>query len=166
EPLIPIPNATVFILGVSILLALVSIWATNRFTDQEQLKKDMEEVKEWQSKFNEARKSQDPQQLQEVMDSQSRMMRLQSGMMMARCKPMMIYYIPFFLIFSLLQAIYGVSIVAIVPFNAQDLLWFLQDWIGFDVQGSGFGLTYFGWYMLCGLGLGNIIRRAAGQSAM
>jgi uncharacterized membrane protein (DUF106 family) len=162
----PMPVSTLFILAVSILLALVSIWATNRFTDQEKIKEDMATVKDWQTKFNEARKSGDPQLLQEVMDSQSQIMRLQSGMMTARCKPMMIYYIPFLLVFSLLQMIYGNTIVAIIPFNAQILLPFLENWIGFSVQGSGFGLTYFGWYMLVGLGLGNIIRKAAGQQVM
>jgi uncharacterized membrane protein (DUF106 family) len=165
-PLTPIPISTIFILGVSILLALISIWATNRFTDQEKLKEDMEKVKEWQAKFKEARSSGDPQLLQEVMDSQSQMMALQGSMMTARCKPMMIYYIPFFLVFSLLQMIYGVTIVAIIPFNAQILLPFIEGWIGFNVPGSGFGLTYFGWYMLGGLGLGNIIRKAAGQNVM
>jgi uncharacterized membrane protein (DUF106 family) len=62
--------------------------------------------------------------------------------------------------------IYGTTIVAIVPFNAQYLLPFLEGWIGFNVPGNGFGLTYFGWYMLAGLGLGNMIRRAAGQQVM
>jgi len=166
DPVSAMPYSSVFILGVSVGLALVSVWATNRFTDQEQLKKEMEEVKEWQAKFNAARKSQDPQELQEVMDNQSRMMRLQSSMMMARCKPMLIYYIPFLLVFSILGALYGISVVVILPFNAQYLLPFLDGWIGFNVPGSGFGMTYFGWYMLSGLGLGNIIRKAAGQSAM
>ncbi|MHA1908460.1 MAG: EMC3/TMCO1 family protein [Candidatus Thorarchaeota archaeon] len=165
-PVANIPNSSVFILGVSVFLALISIWATNRFTDQEKMKEDMEQVKEWQAKFNEARKSGDPQMLQEVMDSQGQIMRLQSSMMTSRCKPMMIYYIPFLLVFSILAAAYGTSIVVILPFNAQYLLPFLEGWIGFNVPGSGFGLTYFGWYMLSGLGLGNIIRKAAGQQVM
>ncbi len=165
-PVMTIPNSSVFILIVSVFLALISIWATNRFTDQEKLKEDMEKVKEWQAKFNEARKSGDPKLLQEVMDSQSQIMRIQSSMMSARCKPTLIFYVPFLLIFSILAAVYGTSVVVIVPFNAQYLLPFLEGWIGFNVPGSGFGLTYFGWYMLSGLGLGNIIRRAAGQQVM
>ncbi len=165
-PVLTIPNSSIFILLISVGLALVSIWATARFTDQEKMKEDMAKVKEWQAKFNEARKSGDPQQLQEVMDGQSQMMRLQSSMMTARCKPMLIYYIPFLLVFSILAAAYGTSVVVILPFNAQVLLPFLDGWIGYNVPGSGFGLTYFGWYMLSGLGLGNIIRKAAGQSAM
>ena len=157
------PVSTIFIMFVAIALALISIWATQRFTDMDKMKADMEEINAWRERFSQARKTMDPIELQQVMDDQQRIMRLQSSMMTNRCKPMCVYYIPFLVIFYLLNLIYGNSIVAIVPFNIQDVLPFLGGWIGSPVVG-GFGLSYYGYYFLVGLGLGNIIRRPFGLS--
>ena len=154
------PGSTIFIMLVSIALALVSIWATRKFTDMEQMQADMAEVKDWQDRFKKARESMDPVELQEVMDDQGRIMRLNTSMMTSRMKPMCVYYIPFIVI---LNAIFGNSIVAIIPFNLHKALPFLVGWIGNPVYG-GFGLSYYGYYFLVGLGLGNIIRRPFGLS--
>ena len=157
------PGSTIFIMLVSVALALISIWATQRFTDMEKMKADTEEINAWRERFNAARKTMDPIQLQQVMDDQGRIMRLQSSMMSARMKPMCVYYIPFLIIFAILNAIYGNSIVAIIPFNLDKLLPFLKGWLGSPVVG-GFGLSYYGYYFFVGLGLGNIIRRPFGLS--
>jgi len=161
-PVAVLPWSAIFILVVSISLALISIWATNRFTDMDQIKESMEEIKAWREKFERARKSMDPLLLQEVQDEQGRIMRLNSQIMGSRCKPMCIYYIPFLIVFAILGALYGTNIVAILPFNAQYLLGFISGWLGENVAGSGFGLYYWPWYVLSSLGLGNIVRRMAG----
>jgi uncharacterized membrane protein (DUF106 family) len=127
----------------------------------EKMQADMAEVKAWQERFKRARESMDPIELQQVMDDQGRIMRLNTAMMSARMKPMCLYYIPFIIIFGILNALFGNSIVAILPFNIQKVLPFLIGWIGVPVQG-GFGLSYYGFYFLVGLGLGNIIRRPFG----
>jgi uncharacterized membrane protein (DUF106 family) len=160
------PISAVFILGISVLMTLASIWATKRFTDVEKLQQDTEEVKEWQRQFNEARKTMDPEALQRVMDGQSRIMKLQSSMMMARCKPQLIFWVPFLLVFALLGALYGDTIVAIVPFEAQLGLFFIDPWLGVGNPALGFGMNYYGWYFLSSLGLGNLIRRAVGLQMM
>ena len=117
--LIQPPGATIFILFVSIGLNLLSIWATNRFTDVKQMQENMEEVKAWREKFNEARKTMDPLLLEEVMAQQQRIMRINADMMGARCKPYLIFIIPFFTVFSLLGQIFSltslINISAAVP---------------------------------------------------
>ena len=157
------PGSTIFIMLVAIALALISIWATQRFTDMEKVNADMEEINAWRERFNRARKTMDPAELQQVMDDQGRIMRLQSSMMGARMKPMCVYYIPFLIIFGILNTIYGNSIVAVIPFNLDKVLPFISGWFGSSVTG-GFGLSYYGYYFLVGLGLGNIIRRPFGLS--
>ena len=166
DPVATMPYSAVFIVVVSVSLAVISIIATKLFTNFEDMKADMEKVKEWQAKFNEARRTQGPRLLQEVMDSQRQIMNIQTRMMSARCKPMLIYYVPFLLVFAILAAVYGNTIVAILPFNPQNYLGFLNDWMGRDVPGSGFGMTYFWWYLLSSLGLGNLIRKTAGLQVM
>ncbi|OLS30158.1 MAG: hypothetical protein ThorAB25_11550 [Candidatus Thorarchaeota archaeon AB_25] len=158
-----IPGSAIFIALVSITLALVSIWATRRFTDMEKMQADMAEVKAWQDRFKQARASMDPIELQQVMDDQGRIMRLNTAMMSARMKPMCVYYIPFIIIFGILNAIFGNSVVAILPFNIHKALPFLIGLLGVPTAG-GFGLSFYGFYFLVGLGLGNIIRRPFGLS--
>lgn len=159
KPVATPPIAAIFIVAVGALLTLVSMAVTRRVSDVEQLQQDMETVKQWQAKFNEARKSQDPQKLQEVVDSQSQIYSIQGRMMGARCKPMLIFYVPFLLVFAILAALYGNSIVVILPFNPQKLLPFLEGFIGSSVPGSGFGMTFFWWYLLANFGVSSLMRK-------
>jgi len=161
NPVATMPWSAVFVTLVSIGLALMSIWATRRFTDMEKMKEDMETIKEWQARFKEARKTMDPIQLEQVMADQGRIMRLQSSMMTARCKPMCFFYIPLILVWGLMNTIYGNSIVAVIPFNIQDVLPFLTNMIGAPTAG-GFGLSFYGFYFLVALGLGSLIRKPFG----
>ena len=163
SPVAEPPMAGIFIVAVNILLALVSIAATNRFTDMEKMKEDMAEIKAWQDKLKEARKTLDPIMLQELSEQQGHIMRLNSGLMTARMKPMCVFYIPLILVFSILNAIYAGAIVVTIPFNIHVPFPFLKDMIGTPVSG-GFGLTFIAWYFMVGLGLGNLIRKPFGQS--
>ncbi|RDE11330.1 MAG: hypothetical protein C4K48_11605 [Candidatus Thorarchaeota archaeon] len=163
QPMAAPPWSAVLVVLVNIALALISIWATNRFTDVEKMKQDMAEVKAWQDKLKAARKSMDPAALQEVASDQGRIMRINSSMMGARMKPMCYFYIPFILAFTILGAIFQGGIVAVLPFNIDKALPFLTGMLGRPTA-EGFGLTFYGFYFLVGFGLGNLLRRPFGQS--
>ena len=128
------PWSAITILVVNIFLALISIWATNKFTDMEKMKADMEEVKVWREKMNVARKTMDPALLEEVVADQGRIMKINGAMMSARMKPMCVYYIPFLIVFGIMGAMFGNSIVAILPFNIQKVLPFLDGMLGTATQ--------------------------------
>lgn len=163
-PVSVMPGSTIFILFVSIGLALISIWATVRFTDMDKMKTDMEEIKAWQERFKKARQTMDPIDLQQVMDDQGRIMKLNSSMMTQRMKPMCLFYIPLIIVFGILNFLFQENPVAIIPFNIQEVLPFLDGWIGVNIQGSGFGLFFWSWYFLVSIGFGNLIRRPFGLS--
>ena len=127
------------------------------------MKADMEEVKVWREKMSVARKTNDPVLLEEVMADQGRIMKLNGSMMGARMKPMCVYYIPFLIVFYAMGSVFGNSIVAVLPFNIQTVLPFLEGMLG-TATNSGFGLSFYGFYLLAGLGLGNLIRKPFGQS--
>ncbi|MFW9959172.1 MAG: EMC3/TMCO1 family protein [Candidatus Odinarchaeota archaeon] len=165
QPMATPPWSGILIVLVNIGLALISIWATNKFTDVEKMKQDMAEVKAWQDKMKAARKSMDPVALQEVINDQGRIMRLNSSMMGARMKPMCYFYIPFILVFTILGAIFQGGIVAVLPFNIDKALPFLTGMLGAPTS-AGFGLSFYGFYLLVGFGLGNLIRKPFGQSMM
>ena len=161
-PLAIMPWSMITILIVNFILMFIAIFATNKFTDIEKRKENMAEIKEWRTKMNEARKSKDPVMLQEVMDQQGRIVRLNSQMLGDQFKPMCIYYIPFLIVFYIMGALFGNAVVAIIPFNIQKLLPFLTGMVGKPTP-YGFGLTFYGFYLLVGIGLGNIIRKPFGQ---
>ena len=157
------PWSVITILLVNFLLMFISVFATNRFTDVEKTKENMAEIKIWQDKMKAARKTMDPIALQEVMDDQGRIMRLNSEIMSSRMKPMCIYYLPFLAIFYIVGTLFGNAIVAVVPFNIDKVLPFLTGFIGRPTS-LGFGLTFYGFYLLVGIGLGNLVRKPFGQT--
>ncbi|MHA1246421.1 MAG: EMC3/TMCO1 family protein [Candidatus Thorarchaeota archaeon] len=161
EPVSHMPYSTVFVVVVSVAIGAISTIATIRLTDVEQLRADMEVVKAWQAKMKLARKTMNPVLLQEVMDSQSRIMTIQARMMQARMKPMCVFYIPFIIIFGILNMLYGGTPVAILPFNIQKVLPFLNGWIGVEMPSGGFGLFFWSWYVLASMSLGGLMRRFA-----
>ena len=162
-PVEVMPWSAITILVVNILLVVFSVVATNKLTDVDKMKEDMEEVKIWREKMSAARKSMDPEALEEVMADQGRIMKLNSSMMGARCKPMAVYYIPFILMFSIMGAMFGNSVVAVLPFNIDTVFPFLVGMFGTSTP-AGFGFSFYGFYLLVGLGLGNLIRKPFGQS--
>ena len=127
----------------------------------EKMQQDMEDIKEWQERLKRARQSMDPIELQQVQEDQGRILRLQGSMMTSRMKPMCVFYLPLIIVFYIMNTIYGGSIVAVIPFNIQDVLPFLTGMIGAPTS-AGFGLSFYGYYFLVGFGLGNLIRRPFG----
>ena len=93
--------------------------------------------------------------------------RIQREMLTQRCKPSLIFFIPFIAVFQILRGFYfdpatGLDrIVAIIPFNVTKLLPFLEGWLG-TTTAYGFGMTYFGFYMMVGLGMGQVLQRLMG----
>jgi uncharacterized membrane protein (DUF106 family) len=164
EPLTRMPLSAPFIVLVSVSLALLSIFATKKFTDVDEMKEKMKEIREWQAKMNKARSTMDPVLLNEVMAQQQRILKLNQEVMGSRMKPCCVTYLPIIIVFFLLSSIYGSSIVAIIPFNVGRIPFF-EPAFGVTVPG-GFGLQYFYWYFLASLGLGSLLRRAFGQDMM
>ena len=90
--------------------------------------------------------------------------------MTTRCKPQLIFFIPFIIMFQLLRGFYTGAdglpiIVAVLPFNIQKVLPFLVGLAGRPVAG-GFGLSFYGFYFLVGLGLSSILQRIMGTQVL
>ncbi len=77
RPVSVMPYSAVFVLGVGILLTLISSFVTVKMVDVSKLRANMAELRAWQTKFNQARKTMDPTLLQEVVSEQSHIMQLQ-----------------------------------------------------------------------------------------
>jgi uncharacterized membrane protein (DUF106 family) len=159
------PYAGLLITAVSLGVTLMSNLAMKRFSDVRRLKRYQVEIKQYQEMQKKAQKTQDEKLLRKVRRRKAYIDRIQKEMLGARCKPLLIFMIPFMMIFYLLSGFYsagGVSqIVAVIPFNAHKLLPFLAGFVGEPTAG-GFGLYFFYFYMLVGFGVGQIVQRAMG----
>ena len=162
EPVSMMPYSAPFVILISVGISLLSLALTKRFSDVEKLKANMEEIKLWQQKFKTARESMNPVLLQEVMDHQQRIMRLNAEVMSARMKPMCIFYIPLLIIWGIFQAVYQYTPVAVLPFNIHEAFPFFVNWLGVNIPGTGFGLYFFTWYIMASFSLGTLIRKIAG----
>lgn len=161
-PLLIMPGSTVFIVIVGAGINIVSIYATKRLVDMEEVREITAVVKEWQEKFKKARKTGDAILMEEVMAQQGRVMALQGKLASMQMKPMCYTYIPILIVFFLLSAVYGALPVAILPFNIQRAFPFLNNWVGKEIAGVGFGLYYWTLYVLASFPLGGILRKIFG----
>ncbi len=161
------PLSAVLIMLVSVGISVVSNLAMKRFADIRRLRRYQAEIQAYNQLRQRAQKTQNEKLLRKVRRRKAYIDRIQKEMMTARCKPYMFFLIPFMMIFYLLSGFYMEAgqpiIVAVIPFHIEYVLFFLNGWIGEPVVG-GFGMYFFGFYMLVGLGFGQILQRMMGTS--
>ncbi|MHA2426209.1 MAG: EMC3/TMCO1 family protein [Candidatus Thorarchaeota archaeon] len=161
------PFAAIFIMTVSVTTTVVSQFLTKRLTDMRRLQRYQAEIKQYQTLQKEAEKSQNAKLLKKVKRRKAYIDRIQREMMTDRCKPSLLLMIPMLAVFYLLRTFYLDPVtqldrvVVVLPFNAHVLLPFIDGMIGEPVA-AGFGLSFWGFYFLVGMGLSGIIQRFLG----
>jgi len=163
------PLAGFFILLISLSISTVSNLAMKRFSDMRRLNRYQTEIKQFREMEQKAQKTQNEKLLKKVKRRKSYIDRIQREQMSARCKPSLIFFIPFILIFTILRGFYssgGVdSIVVVLPFNIQKVLPFFIGLAG-QPTAAGFGLSFYAFYFLVGLGLSSILQRIMGTQVL
>ena len=157
------PWSGILIAVVSVTVSSISNLGMKRFTDMRRLKRHQLEIKQYQKMQQEAQKTGNEKLLRKVRRRKAYIDRIQRDMTSARCKPGLIFIIPFMAIFLTFSGFFSGDylIVAILPFDA----FFLTGIAGMSVPG-GFGMTYMAFYMLVGLGLSSILQRIMGTQIM
>jgi uncharacterized membrane protein (DUF106 family) len=159
------PVSALFIMIVSVTISSISNLAMRKFANMRRLRRYQAEIKQHQEMPKEAERTQDEKLLRKIKRRKAYIERIQGEMLKQRCKPTLIFIIPFMLIFTLLRNFYSAGgedvVVAILPFNVNKVLPFLVGMIGTSTP-FGFGMTYWGFYFLCGLGLSSILQRIMG----
>lgn len=164
------PNSAILIMAASLTVSSLSNLAMKRFTDMRRLNRYQAEIKQHQEMEKEARKTQNEKLLKKVKRRKSYIDRIQKEQMTTRCKPQLMFMIPFMAIFAILRVFFTYPngsdmIVAILPFNVDNVLPFLDGMIGTTTP-AGFGMTYWGFYFLVGLGMSSILQRIMGTQVM
>jgi uncharacterized membrane protein (DUF106 family) len=116
KPYIAIPQATFFTVGIAMVLGLTSSTAAKLLVDYNMIRNTMKEVQAWRKEMDQAKKANDEQTLSKLMKKSQPMMKLQSRASMEQFKVTAVTFVPFLLLWYLLNAVFGHNIVAISPF--------------------------------------------------
>ena len=163
------PFAAILIMIASMTVTTISNLATRKFADVRRLRRYQTEIKQYQEMQKKAQETGNKKLLRKVKRRKAYIDRIQREMMTQRCKPSLIFFIPFMIILALLRDFYtgptSEIIVAVLPFNPQKVLGFLEPLIGVSTA-AGFGIYFLPFYMMVGLGLGQILQRIMGVNIM
>jgi uncharacterized membrane protein (DUF106 family) len=149
-PPIDPPYSTIFVVFLAVVMTFITSLANRLLTNREQLTAWRKQISEWQTEFNQARKSGDKKQLDKAMRKQKQIMQIQSKMFTQQMKVTLIFIVPFFLFWTWLNGVYGITPVA-----------FLSGW-PLGPEGHPGGLTVFYWYLLCSFAFGTIFSHVLG----
>jgi uncharacterized membrane protein (DUF106 family) len=142
-----IPLSTLFTIGVATTLAIISSTAAKVLVDYDMVRSTMREVQSWQKELNAARKANDQQTLSKLQKKQAAMMKQQSRASMEQMKVTAVTFVPFLLIWYLLNAVFGPYTIAYAPF---------------PLPVMGTTLRFFYWYFLCSLAMNFPLMRIFG----
>jgi len=129
-----IPLSTFFTIGIATCMSLISSTAAKLLVDYDMVRTNMREFQAWQKQVNAARKAKDDQLLAKLTKKQAGMMKLQSRASMEQMKVTAVTFVPFLLVWYLMNAVFGPNIVAYAPFPL--------PYIGAHLQ-------FYWWYLLC-----------------
>jgi uncharacterized membrane protein (DUF106 family) len=129
------------IFALAILLSFLITLLNKRMVDWKKVKQAQAEITAWQMELREAQKKKDMKQLHKLQLDRDRILKLQSTVMSASFKPMLLYIIPYFIFWTWLSGIYSGWVVAWLPFGIT--LPFVGFWTSCGFL-SWFLLTYFG----------------------
>jgi len=133
SPYIHPPAATLFTVGVAIALGLTSSTAAKLLVDYDMIRGSMKEFQAWRKQMDAAKKANDNQTLSKLMKKQQAMTKLQARASMEQFKVTAVTFVPFLLLWYLLNAVFGHQVVAISPWPLPVL---------------GTNLTFVWWYFL------------------
>ena len=141
------PWATLFILVLTLGINLVMSYANKRSMDLDAYRNMMIESARARKEVMEAMKSGNQRRISKAQNRQSELMKEQQKASSGRMKLTMYVFIPFILIWQVLNGFFGKTIVAYMPFNAP----FFPD-----------ELTIGNWYLLCSFSVNIILSRIIG----
>ena len=110
-----VPQATLFTVGVAILLGLTSSSAAKILVDYNMVRNSMREFQTWRKELDKAKKANDSQTISKLMKKQQAMTKLQARASMEQFKVTGVTFVPFLIIWWILNTVFGHHIVAIAP---------------------------------------------------
>lgn len=110
-----VPFSTISILIIAALISFLTSFINRLLTDPEKSKAWRKEIAEWNAALREARRSGDRKSIEKLMKRHPYIMQLQSKMMWQSAKASLLFFIPFLIIWRVLDAAYAGSHIAYFP---------------------------------------------------
>lgn len=141
------PYATLFILGLTLVINLVMSYANKRSMDLDANRKMMVGSARARKELMEAMKTGNQRRIAKAQSKQNELLKEQREASSGRMKLTMYVMIPFLLIWQVLNGFFGRTIIAYMPFNAP---FFPEE------------LTIGNWYLLCSISVNIVLSRIIG----
>ena len=114
-PYTNMPQSTLFTVGVAIALGLTSSTAAKLLVDYDMVRNSMRDFQAWRKELDKAKKANDNQTISKLMKKQQAMTKLQARASMEQMKVTAVTFVPFLLLWYLLNAVFAHRIVALAP---------------------------------------------------
>ena len=141
------PYATLFILVLTTAINLVMSYFNKRSMDLDAYRKMMIEGARARKEVMEAMKSGNQRRISKAQNRQNELLKEQNKASMGRMKLTLYVFVPFIIIWNVLNSFFGKTVIAYMPFNAP---FFPEE------------LTIGNWYILCSISVNVILSRIAG----
>jgi len=160
------PGSTIFVICLSAVISTLTSLLTRLLTDQRELNRKQEIIKEHQQekKALEKLKEENPKKYQKDFIRWKRrekaVQKMQQSISFARMKPTCITFVPMIVIFAVLNTYFSGKDVALAPMNP----WHIGVALIVNyVKGADDGwINFIAWYFLTSFGMGTIIQRVFG----
>ncbi|MHA1616898.1 MAG: EMC3/TMCO1 family protein [Candidatus Njordarchaeales archaeon] len=111
------PYAGLFIMIVSIFLAVIYALIQQLVIDFHKVRIYNERIKKWRAKYKRAMKTGNPRLLSEVNKEKEYIMKLQMELSSEQFKPLLISFLLFIIVFNIIMTAYGRNPVIQMPFR-------------------------------------------------
>ena len=142
-----IPQSTLLTVCVAFALSLISATVAKLVVNYDMIRSATQEFQHWKSQLDAARKKNDEKEVAKLMRLQQSVMKKQSRASMEQFKVMAVTYVPFLIIWYLLNTVFYGKVVAIAPF---------------PIPIAGTNLPFIVWYLICSLATSLPITRLFG----
>ncbi len=148
-PFTAIPASTVFVMVLSAAISILVSTVNRMVIDVEKFKEYRREVNEFMKDLDAAKESDERRLETRLKRRQKKITQLQSWMMKQQLKLMVIFMVPFGILFPILNEVFSGLVIAYSPVT----LPFIPREMGF-----------FHWYLICSFGINLPLSRALGLS--
>lgn len=154
----PNPMYTLLVASTAIILNIISNVATRLLTDVERARRIRAEVKAFRKELRQATLAKDKAKLEKLKKKETLMMKAEMKVSTQRMKPMLLFWIPFIIIYYLLAAFIGgyntvvaISPIPVIPVSLSPFILVKE-----------IGLIW--WYLISSLAFSAIITKLLGTS--
>jgi len=155
---------SLLILGISFGLSTSSSLLSRKIMDVKRLARYSKEIKKFKDLEKHIKETGDKRETIKLKRKQKYIEKITRTVMWQRFKPMLIYFLPFMILFIFLNMTFGNTTCAMFPFNIAEvplLNMFIRSPWGVRLP-MGLPLNYVSWYIISSFGFTTIIQKVLG----